>query len=308
METDFRPSARELLKSGELERRASEAARALACCRMCPHRCGVNRLEGEKGECRTGRHAAVAGYAVHQGEEKVIRGTQGSGAVFFGGCNLRCEFCQNSEISQHWSGGEMAAREIASVMLELEARGCHNINLVSPSHVAPQILEAVFIAVMKGLDLPLIFNSGGYDLVETLRRFSGIVDIYMPDMKYSDHEIALRYSKIKDYPAVNQAAILEMHRQTGDLVLDPAGVARRGLLVRHLVLPGDLSGTEETVRFLAARVSKDTYLNLMAQYHPAYHANGYPELNRPITIREYEQAVLAARAAGLKRLELEWEV
>ncbi|HDN80753.1 MAG TPA: radical SAM protein, partial [Chloroflexi bacterium] len=225
------------------------------------------------------------------------------GTIFFTWCNLRCQYCQNYDISQLGHGREVEPEQLAAMMLHLQDMGCHNINLVSPTHVVPQILEALLIAVEKGLRLPLVYNTGGYDSLKTLKLLDGIVDIYMPDMKYSDPEVAWRYSKVKDYPAINKAAVKEMHRQVGDLVLDERGIALRGLLVRHLVLPNGLAGTGEIVRFLAEEVSRNTYLNIMDQYRPCYKAHEIPELSRRITAEEYEEAVKLAHQAGLYRLD-----
>ena len=230
-------------------------------------------------------------------------GRHGSGTIFFTYCNLRCVFCQNYTISQLGEGSPVDKEELAKMMLSLQAQGCHNINLVSPTHVVPYILEALEVAVAMGLYLPLVYNSGGYDSVETLELLDGIVDIYMPDMKYSEEEIAEQLSGIKDYPQVNQAAIKEMHRQVGDLKIDEQGVVQRGLLVRHLVLPNRLAGTQEVVRFLAQEVSTNTYLNIMAQYHPCHKAFDVPSLARPLQQQEFTEAIDLAHQQGLRRLD-----
>jgi putative pyruvate formate lyase activating enzyme len=237
------------------------------------------------------------------GEENPLRGWRGSGTIFFSGCNLRCQFCQNFEISQAASGGEVEPQELATMMLELQALGCHNINLVSPSHVVPQILAAVCLAAQAGLRLPLVYNTGGYDSMNALKLLDGVVDIYMPDMKYASSQVARYYSKIPNYAQVNQAAVSEMHRQVGDLQIDEDGLAVRGLLVRHLVLPNNLAGTGEVVQFLAQEISPDTYLNLMDQYRPAYNAGQFPKLRRQITAQEYREAIDLAHSAGLHRLD-----
>lgn len=291
------------LPTGELERRAQVAHERMAKCDLCARACGVDRLAGELGVCRTGVQAKVSSYGAHMGEEDALRGWLGSGTIFFTHCNLRCQFCQNSDISQTDAGQEVTAEELAGIMLSLQARGCHNINLVSPSHVVAPILAALAIAARRGLRLPLVYNTGGYDSLEALRLLDGVVDIYMPDMKYADGGISLKYSRVRDYPPVNRAAIKEMHRQVGDLQINANGLATRGLLVRHLILPHDLAGTAEIVRFLAQEISADTYLNLMDQYHPAYHAGRYPELNRRITAQEFDAALHLAREAGLHRLD-----
>jgi putative pyruvate formate lyase activating enzyme len=301
---DHEPAYLSLLRSGELKGRVDEAFRRLEACDICPRRCGVNRLESARGGvCRTGVRAQVSSYNPHFGEESPLVGTGGSGTIFFAWCNLKCQYCQNSDISQLGQGHEVEAEELARMMLRLQAMGCHNINFVSPTHVVPQILAAVLIAARTGLRVPLVYNTGGYDSLETLRLLDGVFDIYMPDMKYSDEATARRLSKVEDYPAINRAAVAEMHRQVGDLLVDEHGIARRGLLVRHLVLPAGLAGTAEIVRFLAEEVSADTYLNIMDQYRPSYRANQFPELRRGISSTEYTEAVRLARDAGLQRLD-----
>lgn len=298
------PAYLALHHSGELYRRAAMARERLLCCDLCPWKCRVNRSENPpKGRCKAGIRARVASYGPHYGEEAPLVGRGGSGTIFFCRCNLRCIFCQNFDISQTDEGEEVDAARLAAIMLELQAVGCHNINLVSPTHVVAHILEALPIAVEGGLRLPLVYNTGGYDSVETLRLLDGIVDIYMPDMKYADPEIGRRLSGPPDYPAVNREAVREMHRQVGDLELDDRGIARRGLLVRHLVLPQGLAGTREIAEFLAREISRDTYINVMAQYHPCYGAWNDPDLSRRITPQEYREAVAAVRAAGLHRLD-----
>jgi putative pyruvate formate lyase activating enzyme len=245
----------------------------------------------------------VASYGAHFGEEGPLVGRYGSGTIFFSYCNLSCLYCQNYTISQLGEGSPISSQELAEMMLSLQRRGCHNINLVSPSHVVAHILEALEIAAGRGLRLPLVYNTGGYDSVATLRLLDGVIDIYMPDMKYSDEKTAERLSGIKDYPRVNRAAVKEMHRQVGDLEIDDTGLARRGLLVRHLVLPHGLAGTPEIVSFLAREVSPDTYTNIMAQYHPCYQAASLPQLARPLSEAEFAEAVGLARRQGLKRLD-----
>lgn len=254
------------------------------------------------GVCKTGRRAVVSSYGPHFGEEPPITGWRGSGTIFFSYCNLRCIFCQNYEIAHMGEGREVRDEELAAIMLELQEMGCHNINLVSPTHVVPQILSGLAIAVEEGLRIPLVYNTGGYDTVETLKLLDGIVDIYMPDMKYGTREAAEKYSLAPDYPEVNFAAVKEMHRQVGDLVTDERGIAVRGLLVRHLVLPGNLAGTEIIMKFIADEMSKDTYVNIMDQYRPYYKAVGDPVLGRRITREEYQGALRIAREAGLTRV------
>jgi putative pyruvate formate lyase activating enzyme len=253
--------------------------------------------------CHTGVQAVVHSYGPLHGEEDPLRGTRGSGTIFFAWCNLRCVYCQNWDISQKGIGREVSAQELAGMMLELQAIGCHNVNLVSPSHVVAQVIAAVAIAAEKGLRLPLVYNTGGYDSPEALKLLEGIVDIYMPDMKYADPENARHYSRARNYVEVNRAAVKEMHSQAGDLVLDENGIARRGLLVRHLVLPGDLAGTAELASFLARRVSANTYVNLMDQYHPCYRADRYPPLDRSLSTEEYALALDEARRAALHRFD-----
>jgi putative pyruvate formate lyase activating enzyme len=256
--------------------------------------------------CRTGERAVVHSFAPHHGEEYPLRGCNGSGTIFFSWCNLRCQYCQNWDISQKGLGREVAPRELAAMMLSLQAVGCHNINFVSPSHVVAQIIEAVHLAARRGLRLPLVYNTGGCDSAEALALLDGIIDIYMPDMKYGDSTIARRYSHVRDYVAYNQAAVREMHRQVGDLMLDGNGIALRGLLVRHLVLPGDLAGTQRVLSFLAREISADTYLNLMDQYRPCYRADDYPPLDRRLTQAEYRDALDLAQHYGLRRLDRPW--
>lgn len=303
MNFSLQPGYLSLLGNGQLTERVRKAHLHLENCDVCPRQCRINRLSGELGACRVGARAVVSSFGPHHGEERPLSGRRGSGTIFFGGCNLSCVFCQNADISQCASGREFNADELAEIMLDLQARGCHNINFVSPSHLVPQLLDAVLSAARSGLTLPLVYNSGGYDSPDMLALLDGVIDIYMPDMKYGDADTARRYSGVKNYPQINQAAVLAMHRQVGDLQLDADGLARRGLLVRHLVLPGGLAGSEEVFHFLANKVSKKTYLNVMAQYHPAYCAREYPLLNRRLSPKEYRQALVLAQEAGLNRLD-----
>jgi len=300
--TDFIPAYVELLQRGELQERVVEAYSRLRDCNICAHECGVDRTEGVFGICGTSDQVLVSSYGPHLGEEYPLRGWRGSGTIFFSRCNLRCQFCQNYEISQANSGQETEPGNLAIMMLELQERGCHNINFVSPSHVVPQIMAGVMIAAQAGLRLPLVYNTGGYDSLQTLELLVGVIDIYMPDMKYASPQTALHYSKIPRYPQVNQAAVKEMHCQVGDLHINQRGIATRGLLVRHLVLPNRLAGTDAILRFLAHEISKDTYLNLMDQYRPAYKANQHPKLRRAIKRSEFEETVQMAREHGLHRL------
>jgi putative pyruvate formate lyase activating enzyme len=301
---EFQPAYLALAPSGELAKRAETAYRHLEDCDLCARYCRVNRRKGIEGAvCRTGERAVVASYGAHHGEEDPLRGWAGSGTIFFSWCNLRCVFCQNWDISQRGVGREVEPREIADMMLALQAQGCHNINLVSPSHVVAQIIAAVADAAARGLRVPLVYNTGGYDSPETLALLDGIVDIYMPDMKYGDSALARKYSKVRNYVEVNRAAVKEMHRQVGDLVLDENGIAQRGLLVRHLVMPHGIAGTGEVLAFLASEVSRNTYFNLMDQYRPAHRADEFPDLERPITREEYREALAIAARHGLRRLD-----
>ena len=247
--------------------------------------------------------ARVASFGPHHGEEDPLRGWAGSGTIFFAGCNLRCQYCQNYDISQGGSGAEVTVEALAEMMLALQDQGCHNINLVSPSHVVAPILEAIHLAARAGLRLPIVYNTGGFDSLAALALLDGVVDIYMPDMKYSDTRQARRYSRVVGYPAANRLAVREMHRQVGDLVIDERGLAVRGLLVRHLVLPNDLAGTSQIVHFVADELSPNSYLNLMDQYHPAFRARQIPSLDRPISREEYQRALRAAAQVGLTRLD-----
>jgi putative pyruvate formate lyase activating enzyme len=297
------PSYVGLFERGELGRRLASALSLVAPCALCPRRCGANRLEGKTGVCRTGRRAIVSSAHAHFGEERPLVGSGGSGTIFFSGCNLKCLFCQNYEISHLLAGEEISAERLASLMLRLQEIGCHNVNLVTPTHVVPQILEALELAVPQGLRLPLVYNTGGYDSIEVIRLLDGVVDIYMPDVKYLSAEAAKRYSDAEDYPVVAREAVIEMHRQVGDLAMSPEGVATRGLLVRHLVMPGMLEDTARVATFLADEISRDTYVNVMAQYRPEYLAHEHPPLDRPLSRSEWREALRLARTAGLHRFD-----
>ena len=298
------PAYHALLHSGELAQRAQQAYQHLEDCDLCARYCHMNRRQTIKGAvCRTGERAIVNSFAPHHGEEDPLRGWNGSGTIFFSWCSLRCVFCQNWDISQKGIGREVEPAELAEMMLQLQAQGCHNINFVTPSHVVAQIIAAVDIAAQQGLNIPLVYNTGGYDSPEALALLDGIIDIYMPDMKYGDSRLARQYSKVRNYVEVNFAAVKEMHRQVGDLQLDANGIAQRGLLVRHLVLPANIAGTDKVLAFLAEEISTNTYLNLMDQYHPCYRADEYPLLARPITRTEYNQALHLAYQYGLQRLD-----
>ncbi|WP_297632690.1 radical SAM protein [Caldilinea sp.] len=304
-ETRFKPAYMALYRSGELHARAREAVAGLAQCRVCPRDCAVDRLADKTGVCKTGRYARVSSYFPHFGEEDCLRGWRGSGTIFFAWCNLRCVFCQNFEISQEGVGVETSPERLAAMMLELQAQGVHNINLVTPEHVVPQVLEALVIAAERGLRLPIVYNTSAYDSPESLRLLDGVVDIYMPDFKFWTPQLAQRYLKAKDYPEAARRAILEMHRQVGDLVIDEHGLAQRGLLLRHLVMPGFLEETKAILRFVAEEVSLNTYVNLMDQYYPAgrVDAQHYAELNRRLTRSEYAEAIAYAQTLGLTRLD-----
>ena len=293
----------ELYRSGKLAERVEAARALLKNCRLCPRHCGINRLADEMGKCHTGKLAVVSSYGPHFGEETPLVGKHGSGTIFFTNCNLKCLFCQNYSISQLGDGTEVTDEELAGMMLALQSRGCHNINLVSPTHVVPQILQGLEIAINLGLRLPLVYNSGGYDSVETLEILDSIIDIYMPDTKYSDEKIAEELSGINNYPAINQAALREMHRQIGDLQIDEDGIAIRGLLIRHLVLPHGLDGTKEIMKFIAEDISLNSYVNVMAQYHPCHKAFQIPRLARPLSKQEFLEAIELAERAGLNRLD-----
>lgn len=299
----FRPAYLKLYKEGMLRDRVSEARAILKSCRLCPRECKVDRTANEKGYCRTGILPVVSSYSPHFGEEDPLVGVKGSGTIFFTHCNLLCLFCQNYEISHLGEGREVAADRLAKMMLDLQEMGCHNINFVSPSHVVAQILEALPLAIAAGLQVPLVYNTGGYDEVETLKLLDGIFDIYMPDLKFMDGEVAEKFCRARNYPEKAQAAIQEMHRQVGDLEVNPRGVAERGLLVRHLVLPGGLAGTREAMRFLTREISPHTYVNVMAQYRPCGQALEYSPLSRRITDTEYEEALHMAREEGIHRLD-----
>jgi putative pyruvate formate lyase activating enzyme len=304
-EQNFEPAYLTLYRSGELQRRATQGLAELENCHICPRDCGVNRLKDETAVCNSGRYATVANYIPHLGEEDPLRGWRGSGTIFFSWCNLRCVFCQNFDISQAGVGREVGPEQLAEIMLRLQELQCHNINFVTPEHVVPQIVEALPLAIEHGLRLPLVYNTSAYDSIRSLRLLDGIVDIYMPDFKIWDPSFALRYLKARDYPDVARRALIEMHRQVGVLRMDERGLARRGVLVRHLVMPNDVAGTAAIMRFLAEKLSPDTYVNLMNQYYAAGKVNAgkHAEINRRLTNREYDTAVRVTHDAGLWRLD-----
>jgi putative pyruvate formate lyase activating enzyme len=301
----FEPAYLKSFESGELQRKVEGAVASLQTCRVCPWNCEIDRLANQTKVCRTGRYARVGSYFPHFGEESCLRGWNGSGTIFFAWCNLRCVFCQNFDLSQQGAGREVRPDELARMMLALQAQGCHNINLVTPEHVVPQILEALPMAIQGGLRLPIVYNTSAYDSLESLHQMDGMVDIYMPDVKFWDPEPAKRYVKAKDYPEAARAALAEMHRQVGPLRFDRHGLAKRGVLVRHLVMPGGIAGTREIMHFLASELSCDTYVNIMTQYRPAgkVNAESYSEINRMITPTEYEEAIQTADEEGLYRFD-----
>lgn len=302
MQGNFSP-AYALLTEGAFQEKILKAESILADCTICPRECHVDRTAGEKGFCRTGDMPFVSSWGPHFGEERPLVGRSGSGTIFFGHCNLGCIFCQNYAISHLGEGMEISHEKLADIMMSLQRAGCHNINLVTPTHQIAAIIKAVQIAKVKGLNLPLVYNCGGYEKVEALTILEGIIDIYMPDFKYASEEYASKYSDAPDYPGIARRALKEMHRQVGDLKIDEYGVARRGLLVRHLVLPGNIAGTREVVEFMAEEISKNTYINIMDQYHPCFRAFDFPELSRRISAREYADAVDYAIKTGLKRID-----
>ncbi len=291
------------LSRDELWEKVRLSEEILKRCALCPRNCKVDRTSGEIGFCRTGNKPFVASWGPHFGEERPLVGRFGSGTVFFSFCNLGCIFCQNWTISHLGEGNEISFEKLAEIMLEIQDMGCHNINLVTPTHQMPMILRSIAIASEMGLNIPIVYNCGGYESLEAIKILDGVVDIYMPDFKYSNPEMALKYSKAKDYPEKAKAAIKEMHRQVGDLMIDERGIALRGLLVRHLVLPEGIAGTKEVVRFIAEEISKNTYINIMDQYYPCYKAFEHPPLDRRITTKEYSEAVKMAMDAGLKRID-----
>jgi putative pyruvate formate lyase activating enzyme len=291
------------LSNTEIWERVRTAEAILKRCTLCPRNCKVDRTSGNRGFCRTGDKPYVASWGPHFGEERPLVGRFGSGTIFFSFCNLGCIFCQNWTISHLGEGREISFEKLAKIMIELQQRGCHNINLVTPTHQMPMILHSIAIASELGLNIPIVYNCGGYESIEAIKILEDVVDIYMPDFKYSDPSMALKYSKAKDYPSVVKAAIKEMHRQVGDLIIDERGVAQRGLLVRHLILPEGIAGTKEVVRFIAEEISKNTYINIMDQYYPCYKAFEHPPLDRRITTKEYTEAINFAIEAGLKRID-----
>jgi putative pyruvate formate lyase activating enzyme len=306
---DFAPAYLRAFETGFLQDKAEQAVESLRSCRVCPRDCQIDRFNNKIGVCKSGRHARVASAFPHFGEEDCLRGWNGSGTIFFGWCNLRCVFCQNFETSQFGEGAEVSPEELARMMLDLQEAGCHNVNFVTPEHVVPQILEALVIAVEGGLRLPLVYNTSAYDSVESIQLMDGLVDIYMPDFKLWDAEHCRNYLVASDYADAARTVIAAMHAQVGELRVDEDGLALRGVLVRHLVMPGLLDDTREIMRWLASAVSPDTYVNIMDQYYPAHKAETnqrFAEINRRLDYSEFEQALEHARMAGLWRLDTRW--
>lgn len=299
----FEPCYIKTYKEGLLKKRIEKAWNILKACNLCPRRCGVDRISGQTGFCKTGENAYVSSYNPHFGEESPLVGKNGSGTIFFTYCNLLCIFCQNYDISHEGHGEEITCEQLAGMMLFLQNSGCHNINFVTPSHVVPQILSALEIAIQNGLAIPLVYNTGGYDRVETLELLEGIFDIYMPDFKFWDPKVAELTCKAQDYPEIARNAILEMHRQVGDLVIDKSGLARRGLLIRHLVLPYGLAGTRDIMKFIAQKVSSNSYVNIMPQYRPCGRAYEVKELSNYLSSEEYKTALREAKEEGIMRLD-----
>lgn len=299
--SSFEPAYLETKRKGLLREKINEARKMLKSCTICPRDCEVDRLSGELGDCSTAGEAMVSSFNAHFGEEPPLVGVYGSGTIFFTHCNLKCNFCQNYDISHGGDGGEYGLSQLATTMVVLQNNGCHNINFVTPTHVVPQILAALDMAIDVGLNVPLVYNSSGYDKVETLKLLEGIVDIYMPDFKFWDPEIAELTCNAADYPEVARKALIEMYRQVGDLQFDENGIATRGLLVRHLVMPQNKAGTGDVMKFIAEKVSPNTYINVMDQYRPCGKAYHIEELSRSITHKEYDSAIKEAKKAGITR-------
>jgi len=290
----------DLYTSGELLKRVREAYRRLAACDLCPHDCGVNRIKGERGICGAGLKPKIASANVHRGEEPPISGTNGSGTIFLSGCSLKCIFCQNFPISQFGNGEEITTRELAARMLKLQKRRAHNINFVTPTHYLPQILAALWLAIPQGFNLPIVWNTSGYEKVDALHLLDGVVDIYLPDMKYCDDAPAGEVSSAPGYCRFNRAAVIEMLRQVGHLQVDDNGIAVKGLIVRHLVLPEGRAGSAKTLPWIAEHLGQETHIALMSQYFPAHRATGMSGMGRPVTHNEYDAAIEALEDAGLE--------
>jgi len=298
----FTPSYISLYESGELERRANILKSRLVKCDICPRNCSINRFESKKGFCRSGHLVSIASYCDHHGEEPVISGSRGSGTIFFRNCNLKCVYCQNCQISQgeYASSDEIDSLTLANIMVDLQNEtGCHNVNLVSPSHFVPQIVEAVCHAVPSGLKIPLVYNTNAYDAMPTLKLLDGIIDIYLPDIKYASNVWAFKCSNVKNYVELSRMAIKEMYRQVGNLVTDNSGVAQKGLIVRHLILPNNLAGSGDSLKWLAMQVSRDVTVSIMSQYYPCHLANKEPLLSRKINTGEFREVVEIVEELGL---------
>ncbi len=288
-------------ETGKLDKIIEKLNASLESCAICPRKCKVNRLNSKQGICRTGLKPKVYSYMAHQGEEPAVSGVRGSGTIFFSNCNMGCVYCQNYEFSQTGRGREVEPEELAKFMLELQGMGCHNINLVTPTHVLPQILKSLKIAILGGLKIPLVYNTGGYELPEIIQLLDGIIDIYLPDMRYSDDDAAIKFSNAPGYPEYNREAIKEMFRQTEPTQIDKEGLIRRGIIIRHLVLPNNVSGTEKIMKFIAEELSVDTYISLMSQYLPYHKAVGFKEIDRRLKLKEYEEAKEIMEKYGLSR-------
>lgn len=294
------PSYLESFDKSQLKTKTAQVYKLLESCTICPRKCKVNRLNNEKGFCAVGLDPMVYSYMPHHGEEPPVSGTRGSGTIFFSFCNLRCVYCQNYHFSQEGEGESVSFEQLSEFMLTLQHRGCHNINLVTPTHLMPQILKALYIAIEKGLNIPLVYNTSGYELPEIIKILDGIVDIYLVDMRYADNQYSIKYSQAKDYPHYNQLSVKEMHRQVGDAEIDNNNIIKSGIIIRHLVLPNGLSASEEIIKFISKELSKKTYVSLMSQYQPYYQAYKYPEISRRITKEEYQQAIDCLKKYGLE--------
>jgi len=297
----YLPPYADLHARGELQERVSTLTDMLRHCRLCPRHCEVNRLQGELGFCRAGSALMISSAFPHFGEEAPLVGTMGSGTIFLTHCNLRCIFCQNHEISHQGHGEALSCQQLASYMVSLQHRGCHNINFVTPTHYVPQIIAALPYAIDLGLNIPLVYNCGGYESLEVIELLDGIIDIYMPDVKWAQSRVAEKYAQAPDYPSVVKQVLKEMHRQVGDLHITGEGLADRGLLIRHLVMPGDLAGTRPLMHYIATEISPHSYVNIMSQYRPEYRAHDFPEISHCITHGEHREALAAARDEGLYR-------
>jgi putative pyruvate formate lyase activating enzyme len=305
-DSGFEPAYLKLQRSGELKKRGQAMWKSMESCRLCHRECGVNRLEGEEGFCRSSAQLEVSSYHPHFGEERPLVGKNGSGTIFFTNCGLRCVFCINWEINHEGKGSRRSIEDLARMMLRLQEKGCHNVNLVTPTHYPAHILLALDMAASKGLRLPLVYNTCGWERVEVLKKLDGVVDIYLPDFKYGDGKMAAKYSSgAGTYPEGTKAALLEMQRQVGVARPAPDGLMYRGLMIRHLVMPNDVSGTRQVMEWIGQNLPKDTYVNIMSQYRPMYKAHSYPKIARGIMRSEYAAALQAARDAGLSRLDIQ---